>query len=183
MAGDISLTSGMRSNLISLQGTVDLLNRTQDRLSSGKKVNSALDNPTSFFAAQAYAGLKRNEEAQVAYRKALSVAQEHMELNPDDPRAATMCAVACCRLGQPGRGLEWAERALHIDPDDAGVRYNVACLYALEGSSERAIDCLEEAFRRGFGNKEWIARDPDLESLRDDPRYQKLLVSGTVEEH
>jgi flagellin len=49
---DISLTAGMRSNLVSLQGTVDLLSRTQDRLSSGKKVNSALDNPTSFFAAQ-----------------------------------------------------------------------------------------------------------------------------------
>lgn len=50
---DISLTSGMRNNLVSLQDTVNLLNRTQDRLSSGKKVNSALDNPTSFFAAQA----------------------------------------------------------------------------------------------------------------------------------
>lgn len=49
---DISLTSGMRSNLFNLQGTVDLLNRTQQRLSTGKKVNSALDNPTSFFAAQ-----------------------------------------------------------------------------------------------------------------------------------
>jgi len=49
---DISLTAGMRSNLISLQGTVDLLNRTQTRLSTGKKVNSALDNPTSYFAAQ-----------------------------------------------------------------------------------------------------------------------------------
>ncbi|MBI5509033.1 MAG: flagellin [Deltaproteobacteria bacterium] len=49
---DISLTAGMRSNLIGLQGTVNLINRTQERLSSGKKVNSALDNPTSFFAAQ-----------------------------------------------------------------------------------------------------------------------------------
>jgi flagellin len=49
---DISLTSGMRSNLTSLQSTVDLLNRTQTRLSTGKKVNTALDNPTSFFAAQ-----------------------------------------------------------------------------------------------------------------------------------
>jgi flagellin len=48
---NISLTSGMRANLISLQGTVDLLNRTQQRLSSGKKVNSALDDPTSYFAA------------------------------------------------------------------------------------------------------------------------------------
>ncbi len=49
---DISLTSGMRSNLVSLQNTVKLLNRTQERLSTGKKVNSALDNPTNFFAAQ-----------------------------------------------------------------------------------------------------------------------------------
>jgi len=53
---DISLTAGMRSNLVSLQNTVSLLNRTQERLSSGKKVNSALDNPTAFFAAQALTG-------------------------------------------------------------------------------------------------------------------------------
>ncbi len=51
---DISLTSGMRSNLVSLQSTVELLNRTQERLSTGKKVNSALDNPTNYFAAQAH---------------------------------------------------------------------------------------------------------------------------------
>jgi flagellin len=50
---DISLTSGMKSNLLSLQNTVTLLNRTQQRLSSGKKVNSALDDPTSYFTAQA----------------------------------------------------------------------------------------------------------------------------------
>jgi len=49
---DISLTAGMRANLISLQGTVDLLNRTQQRLATGKKVNSALDNPTNFFTNQ-----------------------------------------------------------------------------------------------------------------------------------
>ena len=50
---DISLTAGMRSNLISLQGTVDLLNRTQERLSTGKKVNTALDNPLNYFTAKA----------------------------------------------------------------------------------------------------------------------------------
>jgi flagellin len=49
---DISLTAGMRANLLSLQGTVNLLERTQSRLSSGNKVNSALDNPTSYFASQ-----------------------------------------------------------------------------------------------------------------------------------
>jgi flagellin-like hook-associated protein FlgL len=42
----------MRSNLLSLQNTVKLLDRTQERLSTGKKVNTAIDNPVSFFAAQ-----------------------------------------------------------------------------------------------------------------------------------
>ena len=49
---DISLTSGMRSNLLSLQNTVTLLNRTQNRLATGKKVNTAIDNPVSYFASQ-----------------------------------------------------------------------------------------------------------------------------------
>jgi flagellin len=49
---DISLTAGMRTNLLNLQQTSTLLNRTQQRLSSGKQVNSALDNPTNYFAAQ-----------------------------------------------------------------------------------------------------------------------------------
>ena len=49
---DISLTAGMRTNLLNLQQTNNLLNRTQQRLSSGKAVNSALDNPTNYFAAQ-----------------------------------------------------------------------------------------------------------------------------------
>ena len=48
---DISLTASMRSNLLSLQGTASLMDRTQDRLSSGKKVNSAIDNPSSYYTA------------------------------------------------------------------------------------------------------------------------------------
>jgi hypothetical protein len=51
---DISLTAGMRNNLIQLQATVTLLDRTQERLATGKKVNSALDNPMNFFAAQGH---------------------------------------------------------------------------------------------------------------------------------
>lgn len=51
---DISLTSGMRNNLLALQKTSNQLTTTQDHLSSGKKVNSALDNPTNFFAAQSH---------------------------------------------------------------------------------------------------------------------------------
>jgi flagellin len=52
--GDIGLTSSMRSNLNSLQTTARLLGSTEERLSSGKRVNTAVDNPANFFAAQGH---------------------------------------------------------------------------------------------------------------------------------
>jgi flagellin-like hook-associated protein FlgL len=48
----IVLSSSVRQNLLSLQSTADLLSTTQNRLSTGNKVNSALDNPTNYFTAQ-----------------------------------------------------------------------------------------------------------------------------------
>jgi flagellin-like hook-associated protein FlgL len=52
MSGDIVLTSGVRANLLQLQRTSDLITSTQTRLATGKRVNSALDNPVNFFTAQ-----------------------------------------------------------------------------------------------------------------------------------
>lgn len=64
---DITLTSSMRANLVSLQSTSTLLGVTQERLSSGLKVNSAVDNPAAYFAARGHnqradllSGLKDN---------------------------------------------------------------------------------------------------------------------------
>jgi flagellin len=48
---DITLSAAVRSNLLSLQNTASLLDTTQTRLATGNKVNSALDNPTSYFTA------------------------------------------------------------------------------------------------------------------------------------
>jgi flagellin-like hook-associated protein FlgL len=48
---DISLSKAVRSNLLSLQNTANLMGKTQERLATGNKVNSALDNPTNFFTA------------------------------------------------------------------------------------------------------------------------------------
>ncbi len=50
----VSLTASSRANLIALQNTSDLLGVTQERLSTGKKVNSAIDNASSFFKSQSF---------------------------------------------------------------------------------------------------------------------------------
>src|SRR5215470_17594449 len=49
---DVVLSAGVRPNLLSLQNTANLMSITQNRLATGKKVNSALDNPVSYFTSQ-----------------------------------------------------------------------------------------------------------------------------------
>ncbi len=133
------------------------------------------DYQAAFFAAQSHEALGNRVEAAAAYSRALGVTEKHMDLNPDDARAATMRAVSLCRLGRLKEGVFWAERALAIDPEDAAVRYNVACLYSLEGMKDKAIACLEDAIRVGFGNRGWLEHDPDLNPLRGDPRFEALI--------
>ncbi len=53
MPASITLSAGVRQNLLALQNTASLLSTTQNRLATGKKVNSALDNPTNFFTSSA----------------------------------------------------------------------------------------------------------------------------------
>jgi flagellin len=50
---DVVLSAGVRQNLLSLQSTAELMSLTQNRLATGKKVNSALDSPFNFFTSQA----------------------------------------------------------------------------------------------------------------------------------
>src|SRR5215467_5846651 len=54
MSNDVVLSTGVRANLLALQQTTDLITTTQERLATGKKVNSALDNPTNFFMANSF---------------------------------------------------------------------------------------------------------------------------------
>ena len=56
----VTLSAGVRQNLLTLQKTADMMSSTQNRLATGKKVNSALDNPTNFFTSQSL-GSRANE--------------------------------------------------------------------------------------------------------------------------
>jgi serine/threonine protein kinase/Tfp pilus assembly protein PilF len=125
--------------------------------------------------ANAYIGLGRKDESESARRRSLQIIDKHLELHPDDARALYMGAGSLCALGERQRALEWTRRALSIEPDDPGVLYNVACCYSNLGRPEEAIDCLEKAINNGFGFKQWIEHDTDLDPLRNNPRFQALL--------
>jgi Flp pilus assembly protein TadD len=120
-------------------------------------------------------GLGREQDSLAALRRGLEVAQRHLELNPDDARALYLGAGALVQLGDRARGLEWTRRAQAMDPEDPGVLYNVACSYANIGEHEEALACIEKAVQNGFGHREWLENDSDLDSIRGEPRFQALL--------
>ncbi len=125
--------------------------------------------------ASVYNGLGHQAEAERAFRRGLQVAEKHLELHPDDARALYFGAGSLCQLGERARSLDWVGRALAIDPEEPSILYNVACAYANLGQPEEAMDCLEKAIKYGFGHKEWVENDSDLNSLRSHPRFQALL--------
>ncbi len=123
----------------------------------------------------AYVALGRKAEAEAANRRCLEVIERHIRFHPDDPRALYIGAQALCELGDRQRSAQWARQALELDPDDSGVLYNVACVYALQGETEQALECLERSVTSGLAQKEWIENDSDLNSLRAHPRFTALL--------
>ncbi len=120
--------------------------------------------------------LGREEEAREANREAVRRVERRLELNPSDPRALSLGAIALAVDGQDERALAWSERALDLHPEDQGVLINGACLRARLGMKDEAIALLEKVFARGYGKRDWIHRDPDYDSLRGDPRFQAMVA-------
>ena len=86
-----------------------------------------------------------------------------------------MGAGSLYEYGEKKEALEWIDKAITLYPDDGGVIFNGACLFAKSGNNKRAIDLLEVAVERGWGNKEWIENDKDYDSLRDEPQFINLM--------
>ena len=122
-----------------------------------------------------YGALGRKVDAAAAFRRGAALAEKHVELHPDDARALYLGANCWCQLQERERALEWAQRALAMDPHEPSILYNVACIYSILGQSEDALTCLQNATERSGWYRGWAAKDPDFESLRSNPRFQALI--------
>ena len=101
---------------------------------------------------------------------------ERLRLSPDDVRARYLGANALVALGERAKGLQWARAAQALDPDEPMLLYNVGCIYAMAGEREEALECLERAAgSSGIAQREWFEHDSNLDSLREEPRFQAIL--------
>jgi adenylate cyclase len=109
-------------------------------------------------------------------RKGISKARKQLDLNPEDVRLLALGSGSLYDIGEKQEAFEWIQRAFALAPDNAGTLFNAACLYAKDGQKDEALSLLERAFAKGYGNKEWIEKDPDYDSLRNEPRFKTLLL-------
>ena len=117
---------------------------------------------------------RRGEFEQASYR-ALERIEREVSVRPDNANAIAHGALALARLGEKERAEEWVDRALIIEPDDAIDQYNLACALAQIGQVEKALDLLETCIPKMPEEFDvWLARDPDLDPIRTNPRYAEL---------
>ncbi len=86
-----------------------------------------------------------------------------------------MLASALSKAGRYSEALEVDGRILRLSPEDPAAHYNSACSYSNLKDLDRAFSSLEKAFECGYRDYKHLLRDRDMENLRRDPRFQKLL--------
>ena len=94
-----------------------------------------------------------------------------------DPNYADALQLLGDHYTQRGRcleGLEVDERLARLEPRNPLVFYNLACSYSLTGHFHRAVLALEKAINLGYRDFNWLAKDPDLRKLRQQPVYRDI---------
>jgi len=130
-------------------------------------------------AVQCYEALGDVDAMKSAARRGLARVEKVIVAEPDHGLAIGWGVTALTALGEVERAKEWTSRAMLLEPDNANLRYNLACSMITLGESTMAIDLLAPVLERAQRqNLIWFASDNSLDPIRDDPRLQALLAAA-----
>ena len=113
-----------------------------------------------------------------ASQRDLAIKIEFMEglvrRDPDYVDALQLLGDHYTQRGRYAEGLKVDERLARLEPRSPLVFYNLACSCSLMGQFARAALALEKALQLGYRDFRWLARDPDLRKLRQQPVYRDI---------
>ena len=129
-----------------------------------------------------YTALGDAENTRRIARVVLERAEKAIAKDRSSGNALGAGVAALAALDEPDRANDWMRRALLIDPDNLLMRYNFGCTLARShGDLEAALRMLEPVLERDTGRLVTAApTDPDLASLRGDPRFQAMLAAANA---
>lgn len=105
----------------------------------------------------------------------LTITPKYLLKHPDDARAHMLYAIHLAIGGKINNAKSEAAKALELDPTDPLMQYNAACFYSRVGEKQLAVESLKKSVVSGYEYYEWIKRDPDLDSIRNEPEYIRLM--------
>jgi tetratricopeptide (TPR) repeat protein len=94
--------------------------------------------------------------------------------DPDYVDALQLLGDHYTQRGRFAEGLKVDERLARLEPKNPLVYYNLACSYSLTGQFERAVLALEKSLQLGYRDFTWLAKDPDLKKLRQQPVFRDI---------
>jgi adenylate cyclase len=135
---------------------------------------------TPFMLISCYTGLGDAENSRRAAGVALARAEKIVAADRSNSDALAIGVGALAALSEADRAKDWMRRALLIDPDNLMMRYNFACaLAAWLKDRAAALEMLGPVLDRDTGSLVRQApNDPDLASLRGDPRFQAMIAAA-----
>ncbi len=101
---------------------------------------------------------------------------ELVEQDPDNPTFAFGLAISLHMGEHYEKAIEAHRKAAEFDQTRGVALYNLACAYALTGQTDKALEALDASGETGFDIHEAAPSDSDFDSIRDDPRFKKLLA-------
>jgi serine/threonine protein kinase/Flp pilus assembly protein TadD len=122
-----------------------------------------------------YGHLGEKEKYQKILQEGLETYKRYLSQHPDDSRGHMYYATDLAQVGEHEEAKRQAAKAIELSPDDPLMLYNAACFYAQMGEKAAAIQSIRDAIAVGYGNYEWLKRDTDLDSLRDEPDFKELI--------
>ncbi|WP_155263719.1 TIR domain-containing protein [Sphingomonas segetis] len=126
-----------------------------------------------------YRALGETEKLRHSASKMVSEAERSLQQDPSNGAALGIIAGGHAILGERDRAREWIDRALLIDPDNVNMRYNFACVLAgYCGEKDEALRLLAGTLALSATHLRAAETDPDLDSLRDDPRFGKIVADA-----
>jgi len=117
------------------------------------------------------------EKLREAAKRMVSESQVAVQQDPSNGAALGILAGGYALLGDKEKTREWMERAMLVDPDNINMRYNFACVLSITGDKEAALKVLESSLlNAGEYQLRIVENDPDLDTLRDDPRFDAIIA-------